>query len=494
MNRAGKSMRWFGLVTAFIAVFAAGIVVERVVMEGASESGVNASFFPQASAVEAVPEDIPGIVEKVVPAVVNISSKKVVKTEGGTHPFFSDPFFRRFFGDDMSRFFNIPRERIERNLGSGVIVTDNGYILTNNHLVEQAEEVSVVLLDKREFDAKVIGTDPRTDVAVLKIEAEQLPVVPIGDSGELRLGQTVLAIGYPFGIGQTVTKGIISALGRSNLNLVDYENFIQTDAAINPGNSGGALINTRGELIGVNTAILSSTGRNLGIGFAIPIDLASSVMESIIRHGRVVRGYLGVWLQDIDPQMAEEFGLGEARGVIISEVKDDGPAGKGGIESGDVVLVYNGTTVENMTQFRNLVSTTEPGTEADMEIFREGKKKRLSVEVGEFPGDTAEGEAGFEDETASPLLVGLGLETLSDYHRRQLNIPSRVRGVIITEVDPNTPAGESGITEGDVILEMNREPVEDIQDLNEIVSRSGRDRYLLFIYRGGRTFYRILKD
>ncbi|HUV35771.1 MAG TPA: DegQ family serine endoprotease [Patescibacteria group bacterium] len=494
MNGVGKTVRWFGLVAAFAAVFASGLVVERAVTNNGRTAGDGVSLFPQAYALEAVTEDIPGIVEKVVPAVVNISSKKVVKSEERTHPFFSDPFFRRFFGDDMSRFFNIPRERIERNLGSGVIITEDGYILTNNHLVEQADEVAVVLPDMREFDAKIIGTDPRTDVAVLKIEAEQLPVVPIGDAAKLRLGQTVLAIGYPFGIGQTVTRGIISALGRTNLNLVDYENFIQTDAAINPGNSGGALINTNGELIGINTAILSSTGRNMGIGFAIPIDLASSVMESIIHHGRVIRGYLGVWLQNIDPQMAEEFGLEEPRGVIVSEVKQDGPAAKGGIEAGDVVLTYNGTTVNDMNQFRNLVSVTAPGTEVKMEIFRDGKKRQLSTEISEFPGDGGEEEAVRAEEAASPLLLGLGLETLSDYHRSQLDIPSRVHGVIITEVDPSTPAGESGLARGDVILEMNREPIENLDDLNDVISRSGKDRYLLFIYRGGRTFYRILKD
>jgi serine protease Do len=274
---------------------------------------------------------------------------------------------------------------------------------------------------------------------------------------------------------------------------VDYENFIQTDAAINPGNSGGALINTQGELIGVNTAILSSTGRNMGIGFAIPIDLASSVMESIIRHGRVIRGYLGVWLQDVDPTMAEEFELEDTQGVIISEVKDASPADAGGMRAGDVVLVYDGRSVDNMTQFRNMVSTTEPGAEIDMEIVRGGKKKRITVEIGEYPDE--EGAVRFEEEdVASPLLLGLGLETLADRHRRQLEIPNRVSGVIITEVDPRYQVAESGLAEGDVILEVNREPVEDLEDFNRIVENADRDRYLLFIYRRGRTFYQILKD
>jgi serine protease Do len=494
MNGMGKRTRRFGMAAAFVAVFLAGVLMERSVTDHGSARDVDAGFFPQAYAFETAEEDIPDVIEKVVPAVVNISSKKVIKTEGGIPPFMSDPFLRRFFGDDWHRFFNIPRERVERNLGSGVIVTEDGYILTNNHLVEQAEEVEVVLLDEREFDAKIVGTDPRTDVAVLKIDASGLPTVPIGRSSDLRLGQTVLAVGYPFGIGQTVTKGIISALGRSNLNLVDFENFIQTDAAINPGNSGGAMINTGGELIGVNTAILSSTGRNMGIGFAIPIDLANSVMESIINHGRVIRGYLGVWLQDIDPQMAEEFGLAEARGVIISEVKDGGPADKGGVKAGDVVLTYRDRDVDDMTQFRNMVSTTEPGSTVDIEVFREGKKKRLSLEVGEYPDEEGGGSEKSLEEVASPLLLGVGLETLSDYYRRQLNIPSRVAGVIVTEIDQNSPAAESGIAEGDVIMEVNRERVRDLEDFKEIVSRSEKDRYLLFIYRRGRTFYRILKD
>ncbi len=494
MISKGNRARRFGMVAAFFAVFLAGVVMERAVTDSRSARDVDTGFFPQAYAVETTGEDIPDVIERVVPAVVNISSKKVIKTEGEVPPLMSDPFLRRFFGDEWHRFFNIPRERVERNLGSGVIVTEDGYILTNNHLVEKAEEVEVVLLDKREFDAKIVGTDPRTDVAVLKIEASGLPTVPIGRSSNLRLGQVVLAIGYPFGIGQTVTKGIISALGRSNLNLVDFENFIQTDAAINPGNSGGAMIDTRGELIGVNTAILSSTGRNMGIGFAIPIDLANSVMESIINHGRVIRGYLGVWLQDIDPQMAEEFGLKEAKGVIISEVKGDGPADKGGVEAGDVVLTYMGKDVDDMAQFRNMVSTTEPGSTVDIEVFREGKKKHLSIAVGEYPDEEDEGTPEALQEVDSPLLLGVGLETLSDYYRRRLSIPSQVEGVIVTEIDQNSPAAESGIAEGDVIMEVNRERVRDIDDFKEIVSRSDKDRYLLFIYRGGRTFYRILKD
>lgn len=494
MNDMGDRTRRFGMVAAFIAVFIAGIAMERVVTNHRSTGDVDTGLFPQAYAFETAEEDIPDIIEKVVPAVVNISSKKVVTTEGGVPPFMSDPFLRRFFGDDWQRFFNIPRERVERNLGSGVIVTEDGFILTNNHLVEQAEEIEVVLLDEREFDAKIVGTDPRTDVAVLKIDASGLPTVPIGRSSDLRLGQVILAIGYPFGIGQTVTKGIISALGRSNLNLVDYENFIQTDAAINPGNSGGAMINTRGELIGVNTAILSSSGRNMGIGFAIPIDLANSVMESIIHHGRVIRGYLGVWLQDIDPQMAEEFGLEEARGVIISEVKDGGPADKGGVKAGDVVLTYQGKQVDDMTQFRNMVSTTEPGSKIDIGVFRERKEKRLSIDVGEYPDEEGESTEKKSEEVASPLLLGVGLETLSNYYRRQLNIPSRIEGVIVTEIDENSPAAESGIAEGDVIIEVNRKPVRDLEDFKKIVSQSEKDRYLMFIYRRGRTFYRILKD
>ncbi|RLB07016.1 MAG: transcriptional regulator, partial [Deltaproteobacteria bacterium] len=288
--------------------------------------------------VKSLAATLSAVAQRVMPAVVNISSLCIYRTPGEfpPSPLFRDPFFREFFGEDFFRFFGIPRERVQRSLGSGVIVTQDGYIITNYHVISQATQVKVSLADKREFEAKIVGTDPKTDVALLKIDAKDLPTIPMGDSDRARVGDIVLAIGNPFGIGETVTMGIISAKGRSNVGIVDYEDFIQTDAAINPGNSGGALVNIEGELIGINTAIVSRTGGYQGIGFAIPSSLAKTVMEGIIAHGRIIRGWLGVSVQEVTPQIASEFGLHRPMGALIVEVQPHSPAAKAGLRRGDI--------------------------------------------------------------------------------------------------------------------------------------------------------------
>lgn len=454
----------------------------------------SAPCFAAAQDQECLLNGLPEVVEKVVPAVVNISSKKIVQTaEGSVSPFFSDPLFRRFFGDEFFRRYNVPRERIQRNLGSGVIVSEDGFIITNNHLVEKAEEVQATLLDGREYDAKIVGTDPRSDVALLKIDEAGLSTIPFGNSTDLRLGQPVLAIGYPFGIGQTVTMGIVSALGRANLRLVDYENFIQTDAAINPGNSGGALINVRGELVGINTAILSRTGGYQGIGFAIPVNLAASVMESIIEHGRVIRGWLGVGIQDMTPQMAEAFELEEPAGVLISDVTKDSPADKGGFEQGDVVVTYGGSKVDNMNEFRLMVSETRPGERIEIEVLRNGGSRKLKVEIGEYPAEETEGEEAAK-EGVSPLFYGVALENLTDYYRRQLDLPRDLHGVIVTEIEQGSPGAESGLREADVIVEVNKRRVRSLDDFREILKSSRKDRVLLLVYRDGTHFYLLIRS
>jgi len=436
-----------------------------------------------AAQAEPAPEQLPDVIERVVPAVVNISSKRVVQRQAN-HPYMSDPFFRRFF-EDYFRRFDIPTEQVQTNLGSGVIVSDEGYILTNNHLVGDADEVLVRLPDKREYTAQIVGTDERTDVAVLKIEADDLPKVPIGDSDILRLGQTVIAIGYPFQVGQTVTKGIVSALNRGSLGLTQYENFIQTDAAINPGNSGGALINEQGELIGINTAILSRSGGNQGIGFAIPISMAKDVMEKILRDGRVIRGWLGVLPQDIDPQMAEFFDADVREGVVITEVVEDSPADKAGIERDDIVVAFDGKPVRDRAAFMNIVAAADPGKKVDVEIIRDGKKKHLTVEIGEREaGEVASGR--MERDEISPLFTGVSLEVLEDYHRRRFEIPRDIQGLIVTEVDPSSKAAAGGLDAGDVIIEINRQKVTDIGDFNGILERSRKDKVLLLVYRPGR--------
>jgi len=439
--------------------------------------------FASVAHAQSVEEDLPDVIERVVPAVVNISSKRVVQAQEG-HPYMSDPFFRRFF-EDYFRRFDMPAEQVQTNLGSGVIVSSEGYILTNNHLVGNADEVLVTLPDKRKFDAEIVGTDERSDVAVLKIEAENLPTVPIGDSDILRLGESVIAIGYPFQVGQTVTKGIVSALNRGNLRLTDYENFIQTDAAINPGNSGGPLINTRGELIGINTAILSRTGGSQGIGFAIPISMANNVMKKILRDGRVIRGWLGVLPQDIDPQMAELFDTDVTEGVVITEVVDNSPAEKAGIERDDIVVTFDGKPVRDGMAFRNMVAATDPGRKIDIEIVRDGRTKRMTVEIGEQ--ESGEVAADREEPVAvSPLFTGVSIEVVEDLHRRRFELPRDMEGLIVTEVGPASNAAEGGLAVGDVILEINRMKVKSIEDFQSILERSRKDKVLLLVYRPGR--------
>ncbi|HEY9173833.1 MAG TPA: Do family serine endopeptidase, partial [Verrucomicrobiae bacterium] len=323
------------------------------------------------------------IVKKVTPSVVNIYSAKTVRQTPAFAPFFDDPFFRQFFGVPFE---NVPRERREQSLGSGVIATEDGYILTNNHVVDGADEIKVALADdKSVYDAKVIGTDPQTDIAVLKIEGKNLPAITITDSDQLEVGDIVLAIGNPFGVGQTVTMGIVSAKGRGGMGIVDYEDFIQTDASINPGNSGGALVDAAGRLVGINQSIISRSGGNQGIGFSVPINLARYVMERLIADGKVTRGYLGVMIQPVTPDLAKEFKLPDNTGALIGDVTKDSPAEDAGLKEGDVIIEFNGKKVTDSRHLRLLVSQTAPGTKADVKLLRDGKEKNLTVKLGELP-------------------------------------------------------------------------------------------------------------
>lgn len=319
-------------------------------------------------------------VSAAIPAVVNIYTTKVITQR--PNPLFEDPFFRRFFGDVVPQ---MPRQRLENSLGSGVVVSENGYVLTNNHVIQGADQIEIALADGRTAQASVVGTDPETDVAVLKINLDKIPTIVLGSSDDLRIGDVVLAIGNPFGVGQTVTMGIVSATGRSRLGISTYENFIQTDAAINPGNSGGALINAHGELIGVNTAIYSRSGGSQGIGFAIPVSLAKGVMTQIIEHGKAVRGWLGIETQDVDPALAESFGLGEVRGIIIAGVLRGGPADQAGLQPGDIITHVNGAPVGDSRAMMNLVAQTPPGAGIELRLLRNGVEQTLRALVSERP-------------------------------------------------------------------------------------------------------------
>ena len=421
----------------------------------------------------------------VKPAVVNISSTQTVRTQGIPSPFSNDPLFKRFFGDDGSR--GKPREQKRASLGSGVIVSRDGYILTNYHVVKDADEIKVKLSDKREFKGKVIGADLKTDLAVVKIASDHLPVLKLGDSDRLRVGETVIAIGNPFGLNQTVTSGIVSATGRANIGIADYEDFIQTDAAINPGNSGGALVNVKGELVGINTAIFSTSGGYQGIGFAIPSSMAKAVMESLIKGGKVVRGWLGVSIQPITPELARQFNLREDKGALVGDVTEESPAEKAGIKRGDVITEYNGKEVDEPSGLRNLVANTPPNTEVKLGVLRDGKPLTIRVMITELTASEQKTAGNFENQ-----LRGVQVQNITPEARKSLNIPKRITGVLIAGIEEGSPAGGI-LAKNDVILEVNKQRIHAVKDYEAAVkSISSEQGILVLIYRKGVTTYLTL--
>jgi serine protease Do len=401
------------------------------------------------------------VVKKVLPSVVKVEVKiPGHETQLGLP---DDPFFRQFFGNQ----FGGQRKIItppEHGVGSGVIVTKDGYILTNNHVVDNADEVKVTLNDGTELTAKVVGKDPKSDLAVIKIASHDLPAIAFADSGQCEVGDVVLAVGNPFAIGQSVTMGIISATGRATMGL-DYEDFIQTDAAINPGNSGGALVDAEGRLVGINTAIYSRSGGNQGIGFAIPTDLARGIMVSLIDHGRVTRGYLGVRIQNLTPALAKQFDLKNDQGALVGEVEPDGPAAKAGLKSGDVIVKYNGHTVTDSRHLKLEVAETAPGQRVAVEVLREGSTKTMEVNVKELPAtEHLAGNNSGEDSHESDTLKGVGVSDIDAQARQQFGIPEHVTGAVVTQVAPDCAAAEAGLKAGDVILEINHHPVKSAAD------------------------------
>lgn len=436
------------------------------------------------------------IVKKVAPSVVKVTTSTKVRVPAYQEiPGFDNPFFRRFFGEEFEQ--RAPRrpQNMPRQLGqgSGVIVTKDGYILTNNHVVDEADEVKVVLLDGREFTGKVVGKDPKTDVAVLKVEAKDLPFVEMADSDKIEIGDIVLAIGNPFGIGQTVTMGMISATGRATLGL-DYEDFIQTDAAINPGNSGGALVDADGRLIGINTAILSRSGGNQGIGFAIPTNLARDVMESLVADGKVTRGYLGVMIQDVTPALAKEFGLKEQKGALIGDVVPKGPADKAGLKTGDVVLEFNGKPVKDSRNLKLQVARVKPSDSVPVKVLRNGSAKTIHVTVNELPGSERIAKADTKTHDEGEALKGVAVADLDPQARRQFNIPNNVQGAVVTDVDENAVAREAGLKPGDVILEINRQPVKSAEDAVKLTENPKDKTTLLRLWSNGGSRYVVVDE
>jgi serine protease Do len=433
------------------------------------------------------------IVKKVAPSVVNIFSTRFVKERPRHNPFFNDPIFHQFFGDqNPDDGDNHEHMRKEESLGSGVIITSDGYILTANHVVADADEVKVSIGDgKKEYTAKVIGKDAVTDVAVLKIDAGNLPSVTLADSDQLEVGDVVLAIGDPFGVGQTVTRGIVSALGRSGFdfggdNQPHIQDFIQTDAAINPGNSGGALVDTEGRLVGINTAIISPSGGNNGIGFAVPVNMARTVLERLIAGGKVTRGYLGVKPQDLDPGLAQQFGLPDQNGALVGDVLPHSPADKAGLKSGDVIVSVDGKPVTGADNLKLVISEFEPGSHVRVGIIRDGAAKTVEVVLGTLAenGGSPDDQSNSNDSTPkTDALDGVTVADLDAQVREQLQLPQDFHGAIVTEVENDSNSADAGLQPNDIIVEVNRQPVNNSDDAVRLCKAAKGDQILLKIWR-----------
>ena len=437
------------------------------------------------------------IVEKVAPSVVTVFTTQTVSRGQTAFPF-GDDTLRQFFGGQLPQ---RQGKQTLQGLGSGVIVSPDGYILTANHVVSGAEEIMVGLgIDLRKYKARKIGTDPGTDVALLKIDEKNLPAITFADSEKARAGDVVLAIGNPFGLRQTVTMGIISAVGRGGMGIVDYENFIQTDAAVNMGNSGGALVDVAGRLLGINTAIFSRSGGNQGVGFAIPANLARDVMQSLREKGRVVRGYIGASVQTLTPELAEAMKLkGQLTGALVGEVTPKSPAEKAGIKTGDVITAVNGKKVSDSRELRLMIGSMAPGTNVQLEVNREGQKKTFNVELAEMPAGVAEeGAEASPEESAQPekatVFGGVAVADITDDIRNALNLSKDVKGAVIAEIDAESSAAKAGLREGDVIQEVNKQPVKNAKDLVAISKRlKPNEKILIRVWSQGRSGFVALE-
>lgn len=447
---------------------------------------------PQPISVDGVRTSYADVVERTSPAVVRIESD--IKTKGQAMQFpFGDDMFRQF-GQPQQQ----PRQQLERGIGSGVIVSADGTIITNNHVVEGADKITVQTNDDKTFEAKIVGTDKPSDLAVLKIEAQNLPFLTLGNSDNVRVGDIVLAIGNPLGIGQTVTAGIISAKGRRT-GLSDsssFEDFLQTDAPINRGNSGGALVNLNGELIGINSQILSpggANGGNIGIGFSIPSNMARDVMEQLLKNGKVRRGMLGIFIQNITSDTAKALDLKDLSGVLVSDVQKGSAAEKAGLKRGDIITAINGEKIEDSNVFRNKVAGSAPGTEITLSIVRDGQQQDVKATLDEFDANAAsKTQNGGDDNDAAPEKesgkLGLSLQPVTPQVARQLNLTSP-EGLVITDIDPTGPAAEAGLTRGDVVLEVNKHAVATVDEVKTALDKAGNGPVLLLIARQGRTIY-----
>ena len=424
------------------------------------------------------------IVKSVSPSVVNISSTKVLKRQQVPFDEFFD--FLTPFPDGKNRRFK------EQSLGSGVIVSPDGYIVTNNHVVEQSSDIRVILYDRRSFKARVIGSDPKTDIAIIKIDAKGLSVIPWGDSEKLQVGEFVLAIGNAFGLNNTVTMGIISAVGRADVGIADYEDFIQTDAAINPGNSGGPLVNIKGEIIGINTAIFSKTGGYQGIGFAVPSNMVRAVKEQLTRDGKVTRGWLGVTIQELTPEMAQKFGLKGADGVLVSDIAKGSPAAKAGIQRGDIITEFNGKRIADVGVLRNMVAQSTIGANILIRLIRRDKEMSMTATIVELPADTSDlsSRPAPGGESAANALSGVTVTDLTPAIAKQLGLDKDEKGVVVLKIESGSAAEDAGLRKGDVLEEIDRQKVASLNEFNRALSKLRADEaVLLFVNRSGRKFY-----
>ena len=433
------------------------------------------------------------LAEMTRPSVVNVST--TMQPEIGDQglpfpfpfPFFEPSPFRQPFGDAPERRGVPPEDFGRQGTGSGVIISSDGYIVTNNHVVAEATDIQVLLADERKFSARLIGVDLKTDLAVIKIDAKNLPFLKWGDSNRLKVGEMVLAVGSPFGLNQTVTMGIVSAVGRANVGIVDYEDFIQTDAAINPGNSGGALVNVKGELVGINTAIFSQSGGYIGIGFAIPSRMAEIVSQALIKEGKVVRGWLGVSIQDLTPDLAKQFHVSDTNGVLLSNVSPNGAADKAKLRRGDVIRQYEGRMVRNAVHLRTLVAETKPGKSVTLSILRDGQQHTVHVVIGDQPREFPLAKKPGEGE-GRHALAGVVVDSV------QPGEAPEDQGVVVRDVQPGSPASRAGLQRQDIILEINRQVIQDARDFNRLVQKLGpSDSVLLVVRRGNGVFYLPIK-
>ncbi|HPA84730.1 MAG TPA: DegQ family serine endoprotease [Deltaproteobacteria bacterium] len=471
----------------FLNIFGVTLLLIALILVGTHGAGM-----AQERALENLKETgraFASVAKEASPAVVFIKVEKTV-SQGQFFRFgtpFNDEFFRRFFGEPGPGFPQMPQQQPKRQVqsqGSGFIISPEGYILTNNHVVGDADEVTVKLLDGREFTAEIVGTDPPTDLAVIKIKAKNLPVLPLGDSDRIEVGEWVLALGNPFGLSHTLTAGIVSAKGRSSVGITDYEDYIQTDAAINPGNSGGPLIDLEGKVVGINTAIYSRNGGgHIGIGFAIPVNMAKAVYTQLIEHGNVTRGYLGVTIQDLTADLALSFGIKDTKGVLVSQVLSDSPAEKAGMRQGDVIVSLNGKPVDTAAALRNEIAMTAPGTSVKVGVIRDGKTKTLSVKVEKMSEDklTASRSESMKD-------LGMNVAALTDELAKQYGHEGE-SGVLVTGVEPGSIAARAGIRPGVLIKEANRRPVKNIKEFEAALKQSGKKPILLFVKDGRGSHY-----